>query len=188
MSPINRRDFIRTGGVAAAGLLYLPACTSKMKEESSYRFFTLDEALCLIALCEQIIPADEESGGATDAGVIFYIDRQLTGALREHASSYRQNLEKLRTHCTDAFGKTFQNLSSEDQVLIMEQMESNTVGDGSWEGQARFFNLVRTHTMQGFYGSPIHGGNKDYMSFNMLQLDYPLNIGQNRYRKPLHHI
>jgi gluconate 2-dehydrogenase gamma chain len=40
--------------------------------------------------------------------------------------------------------------------------------------------------MQGYYGSPIHGGNKDYMSFNMLGLDYPLIIGQNRYRKPFY--
>jgi gluconate 2-dehydrogenase gamma chain len=42
--------------------------------------------------------------------------------------------------------------------------------------------------MQGYYGSPIHGGNKDYMSFDMLGLDYPLNIGQNRYQKPLHEL
>ena len=35
--------------------------------------------------------------------------------------------------------------------------------------------------MQGFYGSPRHGGNKDYASYRMLGLDYPNIIGQNRY-------
>ena len=35
--------------------------------------------------------------------------------------------------------------------------------------------------MQGFYGSPRHGGNKDYVSYRMLGLEYPDIIGQNRY-------
>jgi gluconate 2-dehydrogenase gamma chain len=32
----------------------------------------------------------------------------------------------------------------------------------------------------GFYGSPRHGGNKDYISYRMLGLDYPLIIGRNK--------
>jgi gluconate 2-dehydrogenase gamma chain len=35
--------------------------------------------------------------------------------------------------------------------------------------------------MQGFYGSPRHGGNRDYVSYKMMKLDYPHVIGQNRY-------
>jgi gluconate 2-dehydrogenase gamma chain len=186
MSTFNRRDFIKTGGVVAAGLLYLPSCVSKMKEESSYRFFTLDEALCVVALCEQIIPADDEIGGATDAGVIFYIDRQLSGLLNQHAASYRKNLEKLQAYCKREFGKPFQDLSSEAQIDVMKMMEDDKIDDSSWERPSGFFSLILSHTMQGYYGSPIHGGNKDYLSFNMLELDYPLTIGQNRYLKPLH--
>jgi gluconate 2-dehydrogenase gamma chain len=66
----------------------------------------------------------------------------------------------------------------------MKAMESNQLNEKEWpQGKASdFFNLVLSHTMQGFYGSPIHGGNKDYMSFEMLRIDYPLVIGQNRYR------
>jgi gluconate 2-dehydrogenase gamma chain len=66
----------------------------------------------------------------------------------------------------------------------MKMMESNQIKETEWpQAQAsEFFNLVLSHTMQGFYGSPIHGGNKGYMSFEMLRIDYPLVIGQNRYR------
>jgi gluconate 2-dehydrogenase gamma chain len=66
----------------------------------------------------------------------------------------------------------------------MKLMQSNQLSESEWSGDkpAVFFDLVRSHTMQGFYGSPIHGGNKDYMSFEMLRIDYPLVIGQNRYR------
>jgi gluconate 2-dehydrogenase gamma chain len=43
--------------------------------------------------------------------------------------------------------------------------------------------LAVDRTMQGFYGAPRHGGNKDYASFKMMKLDYPLLVGQNRYGK-----
>jgi len=118
--------------------------------------------------------------------VIFYIDRQLTGALREHASTYREHVKKLQDHCSKEFSETFQNLTSDQQIDIIERMESNSIGEGEWKDPAGFFRLILSHTRQGYYGSPIHGGNKDYMSFSMLQLDYPLNVGQNRYKKPLH--
>jgi gluconate 2-dehydrogenase gamma chain len=188
MSIFNRRDFIRTGGVLAAGLFYLPACTSRMKDEASYRSLTLDEAMCVAALSEQIIPADDEFGGAIEAGVVFYIDRQLSGPLKEHAESYRENLNNLQVFCKKEFGKHFQNLASNEQIDVMERMESNAIGAGSWERPSDFFRLILSHTMQGYYGSPIHGGNKNYLSFNMLGLEYPLNIGQNRYRQPLHEL
>jgi len=68
----------------------------------------------------------------------------------------------------------------------MKLMEKNKIDDVSWKKTSNFFRMLLKHTMQGFYGSPIHGGNKDYMSFNMLRMEYPLNIGQNRYKKPLH--
>ena len=188
MSTFNRRDFIKTGGVLTAGLSFLPACTSRMVEEASFLFFTKDEGECVIALCEQIIPADDIFGGATDAGVIYYIDRQLSGIFIQHAPSYRENLKKLQSHCKNEFGKPFQNLSSKEQIDVMKKMERNEINARLWERPSDFFRLILSHTMQGYYGSPIHGGNKDYMSFDMLRLEYPLNIGQNRYRKPLDEI
>ncbi len=93
MSTFNRRDFIKTAGVVVVGVSLLPSCSSKMKDEVFYRFFTNEEGECVIALCEQIIPASENYGGATDAGVIFYIDRQLSGTFKGHTTTYRENLE-----------------------------------------------------------------------------------------------
>jgi gluconate 2-dehydrogenase gamma chain len=51
--------------------------------------------------------------------------------------------------------------------------------------QEQFFGKLVDHTMQGFYGSPRHGGNKDYMSYTMMGLEYPLVVGQNRYKNSL---
>ncbi len=67
----------------------------------------------------------------------------------------------------------------------LELLEKNDPSLNSWEeiNPAAFFRMVIAHTMQGFYGAPRHGGNKNYVSYKMLGVDYPLVIGQNRYRK-----
>ncbi len=46
----------------------------------------------------------------------------------------------------------------------------------------QFFGLIRSHSLQGFYGSPRHGGNKNNVSYKILKLDYPVIIRQNRYK------
>jgi len=180
MNQLNRRNFIKSAGLAFGSVLLFPSC---LKNNHIYRFFTPDEALCVISLCEQIIPKDQ-SPGATDAGVIYYIDRQLSGVFHYDQETYRMGIKNLQDYSARNHGKTFESLISAEQIKLMKMMESNQIGEKDWtSGKASdFFNLIRSHTMQGFYGSPIHGGNKDFMSFEMLRIDYPLVIGQNRYR------
>ena len=43
------------------------------------RFFTAAEAKVIQAASERIFPSDESGPGATEAGVVIYIDRQLAG-------------------------------------------------------------------------------------------------------------
>lgn len=176
----NRRDFIKSASLAFGSVLLFPSC---LKQSSPYRFFTQSEALCVIALCEQIIPKDQ-SPGATDAGVIHYIDRQLAGVFQYDKETYRNGIKNLQDLCRKNTGKNFELLSPEEQIKLMKTMESNLIPEEEWPNgkAADFFKLIVSHTMQGFYGSPIHGGNKDFMSFEMLRIDYPLVIGQNRYR------
>jgi len=65
----------------------------------------------------------------------------------------------------------------------MKLVERNKAPSELWKEvtQAEFFKLLVEHTMQGFYGSPRHGGNRDYVSYKMLGIDYPQIIGQNRH-------
>ena len=180
MNQLNRRNFIKSAGLAFGGVLLLPSC---LKQNNIYRFFTPEEAKCIIALSEQIIPKDE-SPGATDAGVIFYIDRQLSTVFEYDQETYRNGIKNLQAYCKVKYSKTFELLTPGDQITVLKSLEANELNKNEWSkgNPADFFNLVLSNTMQGFYGSPIHGGNKDYMSFEMLRIDYPLVIGQNRYR------
>jgi len=174
----NRREFIKTAGLLYGSLLLMPGCSST---NAKFINFTDEEADCLIALCERIIPADDYPG-ATDAGVINYIDRQIRLRFPEEKELFRQGIECLQKLCRDKYKQNFEELSTELQINTMQLMEKNEImQEGMSISMRNFFSKLLDRTMQGFYGSPRHGGNKDYMSFKMLKLDYPLLIGQNRY-------
>jgi len=177
----NRRDFIKTLSLIYGSVLLAPACTPS---KSRYQVFTDAEAACLIALCEQIIPADEDPG-ATDAGVINFIDKQTHLRFPEELPVYRQGIASLQATCNAQYGKPFEQLEIPVQIEVMQNMERSALPEEYWTeeaGQPAFFNLVLRRTMQGFYGAPRHGGNKNYVSYRMMKLDYPLLVGQNRYR------
>ena len=178
----DRRKFIKSLSLAYGGALLAPAaCTSFI---SRYRVFTDAEADCLIALCEQIIPADEDPG-ATDAEVINFIDKQTSLRFPEDLSVYQQGVASLQASCNAQYGKPFEKLDASLQIEVMQMMERNRLPEEHWTeevSQSAFFRLTLRRAMQGFYGAPRHGGNKNYVSYRMMKLDYPLLIGQNRYK------
>lgn len=178
----NRREFVRQLGLACGSVLFLPACSGY---NSLWRFFTEKEALIVIAFAEQIIPADKDPG-ATDANVINFIDKQLTGPYGRFQEQYKKGISSIENTCQKIYQQAFYELDSTNQINFMEQMERSELPEEFWKeeiSQQRFFNMLRDHTMQGFYGSPRHGGNKNYVSYKMMKLDYPHVLGQNRYNQ-----
>ena len=177
----TRREFLQLSGLLSVAVLVNPSCTSLIPD---YRVFTNDEADCLIPMCEQIVPADDEFGGATQANVINFIDKQLYLRLKKYIPIFRNGVKALQESCEELHGKKFQELTFDEQTMMMTQLQRNKLSEEIWEeGQAgEFFKAVLKYTMMGFYGFPRHGGNKNYMSYRMLRLDVPRVAGQNRYR------
>ena len=175
----NRRDFIRQLSLACGSVLFITSCDGY---ESIWRFLTNEEAKTLIAFAEQIIPADKDPG-ATDANVINFIDKQLVNHYSRFQNDYRTGIHALEQSANTLHNKAFYELDAENQLTFMEQMEQGQLPEKHWQeiNQKQFFNMLLDHSMQGFYGSPRHGGNKDYVSYKMIELDYPHIIGQNRY-------
>ena len=139
----------------------------------------------MMALCEQVIPADEHGGGATEAGVIHYIDRQLVAVFTYDQVMYQKGISALQASCLELHGQRFESLVPDLQQDICTRLEKNDLEGRDWGDleQSRFFDLVISHTMQGFYGAPRHGGNRNYMSYQMMGLDFPLVIGRNHYKQ-----
>ena len=175
----SRRDFIHQLSFAFGSVLFLPACSGY---DSHWRFFTEKEAKTVLAFAEQIIPADKDPG-ASDANVINFIDKQLLGPYLRFQNDYRAGIPAIEKAAQQLHQKNFYDLAWKTQTQFMEQMEKGELPKEAWKdvNQRTFFNLLLEHSMQGFYGSPRHGGNKDYASFKMMKIDYPHVIGQNRY-------
>ena len=181
MRNYNRREFIKAMGLLYGSIMIAPACTPSSSKEKTYRAFTEEEAACLIALCEQLIPADEYPG-ATDAGVIHFIDKQSKLRFPNEQTLFKDGVASLQAWCKATHNRAFEDLDASTQIAIMQSMEKDEINSDLWKVSPKeFFNKLMVRSMQGFYGSPRHGGNKDYASFKMLKLDYPLLIGQNRY-------
>lgn len=85
------------------------------------RFFTSDEYRLLDTLCETILPADKESGGAHAAGVAFYLDTKLVYLDEALQKSWRSGLAALDHSSHGQFGRKFADLeaASRSQLLAL---------------------------------------------------------------------
>jgi gluconate 2-dehydrogenase gamma chain len=177
----SRRRFITLSILGTGGMCLLSRCANPPL--SRWRYLTEKESALLDAIVEQMIPTDEWPGGR-EAGVTNFIDTQLVGPYSRYQEIYRKGFQAIQETCGTKFGKGFEELSWEDQTLFLKKMEAGKMEGNAWEKgfDKQFFGLLRNHSMQGFYGSPRHGGNKNNVSYKMLKLDYPVIIGQNRYK------
>jgi gluconate 2-dehydrogenase gamma chain len=178
----SRREFVRlfTGGTAAVLISFNTACKNKI---SKWYYLDEEEITLLDAIVEQIIPTDDFPGGKW-ANVSNFIDKQLNTYYRKHKLAYREGLAAFEKTIIQMKGKKFEELPFAEQTAMLEKMEAGEFSGDYWKNHspAHFFDMVRQHSLQGFYGSPAHGGNRGYISYHMLGLDYPNVIGQNRYK------
>jgi gluconate 2-dehydrogenase gamma chain len=168
---LRRRAFLGAGlSAAVAG----SAISCRNRESAAWRFFTAAEARTVDAICAQLIPVDRDPG-AKEAGVVDYIDIQLTRQFKKHQASYRRGIAAVDAACLAKFGRRFAELASESQIEALNAVE---------EDSKTFFELVLAHARQGFYGDPRHGGNRDMASWKMLRLPFPPVRGRQRYDGP----
>jgi len=176
-SRVSRRKFIQVASVAAAGSMV--CCTNR---KSPWRFFTLEEGQTVAAICDRLIPADQDPG-ATQAGVVNFIDLQLMGPYKRYRVTYRLGVRGVEEASLRMFGHGFTELNPERQDVLLKQLESGGVAGEAWKAVSSkdFFSLILTHAMQGYYGDPRHGGNRARVSWKMLGLPYPPIRGRLHY-------
>ena len=140
---------------------------------SPWRFFSVEEARTVEAVCAQIIPEDQDPG-AVRAGVVHFMDTQLTRFYKPLQKTYRRGIGQIDQASIDFAGKLFADLPAAQQLVVLHRIESDPK-------LKPFFDLLVAHTMQGFYGDPRHGGNRDRVSWKMVGLPYPPLRGRLRY-------
>jgi gluconate 2-dehydrogenase gamma chain len=171
---LTRRQFVAASALGGAAVAI--GCNSGRQD--NWDFLSDAQARTLAAICDQIVPADGFPS-ASQAGVLTYIDKQLVRHFRRHQDAYRDGLEQAEAISRRRFGRSLADLSSNQQFEVVSVLEQEN---------HPFFDLVRSHTLQGYYGSPRHGGNRDAVSWRMLGLDEPPLRGRAQYdlRKGTH--
>lgn len=164
----SRREFLSTSGsVLGSSMLALEmsailsaanfACQAH-KAGADFEVLTEFEAIELGAITEQIFPTDDTSG-AKEAGVVYFIDRALNTFMSEDKNMVREGLNqfeaKVRKQFLDA--EAFSSLPSEKQIEALQTIEKTD-----------FFETIRYLTIAGLFSHPSYGGNRDQIGWRHL--------------------
>ena len=170
MADLSRREMLKRVVVAGAAVS-LPgpgtAVASVQPPADSFETLTADEGATLRAVVARLIPSDERGPGALEAGAATYIDRALAGPLAGSLEAYRGGLAALDRYARSSRAARFAALDPAVQDALLSDLEAN-VATGFTPGAAAFFNLLLTHTVQGTFSDPAHGGNVDFIGWRML--------------------
>lgn len=157
----------RTFAAATAGAAAAAGCGPRLAP--GYRFFTKDQARTIDAWTECLIPADDMPG-ASQAEVVRYIDLQLTRRFKKLQEPYQRAAEAINSDASRAHGKPFAGLTLNQQTTLLQKIEKGQGDKSIWgkDGGKAAFEMVLNHTMQGYFGNPRHGGNRDYASWRLI--------------------
>jgi gluconate 2-dehydrogenase alpha chain len=126
------------------------------------------EARTAAAVFERLFPADEHGPGATEIGVLTYLDRALAGAYRDRAEAYRIGLATLDLAARQRCGVPFADCTSEQQDALITELEQGLLPNFRVPAQRDFFEMLRAHLQEGLFADPAHGGNRGKLGWKFL--------------------
>ena len=145
----------------------------------------------VVAAVDTFIPADELSPSGSECGCAVYIDRQLASAWGGGAKMYRAGpyfkgkpeqgyqlpltpaefmsagIAAANEWSRKTYGHDFDRLDPNKRVEALKAMESGKAEFANFSSRG-FFARLLTMTMEGFFGDPIYGGNRNKASWRML--------------------
>lgn len=164
MRHISRREMLRRLG-AGLGVAVVPALPAPARARAqaavgdTFITFNAVEAETVRAVVARLIPADQSGPGALEARADRYIDRALSGALKASRPAYTTGLAAINAAAQSSKSAAFAKLSAADQDAVLTQIEGSSTP---------FFNLIRTHTIQGTFSDPFYGGNANFAGWDLI--------------------
>lgn len=174
---MNRRDSLKALGLIAAGTGVLAgACKQdKAKEQAAAtdadklpgvqefehernkqlqaeQFFTEHEMATITVLADIIIPKDDVSGSASDAGVPDFIEFMVKD-LPSNKIPMRGGLKWMDVQCQKRYGSVFIKCKSEQQMELIDEIAYPDQAKPEMQQGVAFFSLMRNLTSSGFFTS-----------------------------------
>ena len=188
---MKRRESIKAlalGAISATALPLINACEPDKKTDAaspetgagpdrqpfekeryeklmSEKFFNDHEMATITVMVDIIIPKDETSGSATDAGVPAFIEF-IVKDRHDHQQPLRDGLKWLDGQCNKRYGKEFIKCSSQEQLAMVDDIAYPALAKPEMKIGVIFFNKLRDLTATGFFTSEMgikdlgYAGNK----------------------------
>lgn len=122
---------------------------------------------CLHAVVDRIIPADDFPSG-WEAGVGDYLLRQLETDLAPRLGAYRGGLDALDDEAHRVAGCPFAELDPARQDEMLVWIEAGEIAAVWPINPVVWFHMLVEHAIEGYYGDPGNGGNRDAVSWRMI--------------------
>ncbi|RYE11272.1 MAG: gluconate 2-dehydrogenase subunit 3 family protein [Sphingobacteriaceae bacterium] len=177
---MNRRDSLKAIGLTAVSTaLLVDACKTsdkpaetnaeatpgdiagrepfeidRNKQLQAETFFTKAEMATITVLADIIIPKDEHSGSASDAGVPEFIEF-IVKDIPEHKIPMRGGLRWLDVQCAERYNHAFADCSHDQQIEMVTEIAYPLKAKPNMQQGVSFFNRMRDLTSSGFFTSKI---------------------------------
>jgi gluconate 2-dehydrogenase gamma chain len=167
---MSRRAFLQASGGVAGGAwlaMHAPAVLAAAQaalraRQAAEPFRNLSPAggEGLEAVASRIVPTDD-SPGAREAGVIYFIDQALGGFMAESSGVLLEGMAALDAVAFERHGEPFSKLGPAAQDDLLRGIE-----------ETPFFGLVQFLTVAGMFALPEYGGNRDHLGWALLGFDH----------------
>jgi len=166
MKTITRRAALQIigGAPVAAAMVWTPAEAAQAHHDAEQaraaaaktarafkpKFFTAHEYATVGLLVDLIIPKDERSGSATDAGVPEFMDFMMVDTPTRQVAM-RGGLAVVDRLCEDRYNKRFTALTDAQRCAILDEIAYTTNHDPGLHQAVTFFSSFRDLTASGFW-------------------------------------
>jgi hypothetical protein len=182
---VSRRTVLVT-----AALVPVTALTTAA--QSLKTALTAAERRTLEAFVDRLAPTDELGPGALEMGAADYIDLSLADFLAAEKGTIAEGLAAMDAFARATHGSAFAELRPDQKDAVLTAMEKGTAS-GFGGGDSRvFFNRIRRLTLEGMFGDPYYGGNRNFAGWDLIRYPGPrLAVSAEEQRmsalpKPLH--
>jgi hypothetical protein len=167
MTEINRRAMLQLLGSApvAASLTWSDAEAAQAAKNTQTarrsaatdaafkpKFFNPHEWATINVLVDIIIPKDERSGSATEAGVPVFMDF-IMGDQPNRQTAMRGGLAWIDLECQDRYDKRFLDCTADQRTAVLDDIAWPQKAKPEFAHGVAFFNSFRDLTASGFWSS-----------------------------------
>jgi gluconate 2-dehydrogenase gamma chain len=173
----SRRDVL-SRGTAMGVVVTIPAVGTATLESALAAAapkvsaaLSADQSAVLQAIVGRLVPADANGPSGTDSGAAAYIEKSLggglAGGLKNLAPFYNAGLSAVDAYATSTYGAAFTALPPERQDAVLADIEAGKA-PGFTPSSDAFFRAIHEHTLQGMFGDPVYGGNKNFAGWDLI--------------------